>query len=759
MTKPNRLNLLLLGLVLLLAGLGWSVFLLGTQTETIQTETMRILTTLTSAEAAQDSDALQVVSLQLPHYDEVVTDSQRVDRLRHRLAELMAEPPYRDNAALRMTARDYLEQLGRKAELLESLKSNAAFLRNQIAYVPFAITQTAPHLKTEQSLALLVLGQKMLSYHAYPTEEVRQAFLTALDTPGALAESPETAPLLRHMRVYFQERESLLRAMADYSVISADSRMPFLREAIIGHHDTERRQIVLGRSLLTVLAALLVIALTWTMLSLNRARQTAEKASSRMTDAIQNMSGAFALYDSNHRLVTHNSQWFDYFAPLANKVEEGIRFEDMIEMMIRSGFVAWAEPDPRSWADQRIAAAGTAEPSLMQTAAGRWYLCSDARTSDGGVLCVYTDLTALKQAEDRLQRLSTAVEQSPASIVITDTAGNIQYVNPWFCSTTGYTAEDVLGQNPRLLKSGQVLETDYKTLWDTISRGEVWSGELCNKRKDGSLYWERASISPIRDGLGHITAYVGVKTDITEQRDNAQKMQSMLDELERSNAELEQFAYVASHDLREPLRMVASYVSLLARRYSDKLDGDALDFIAFAKDGARRMDRLILDLLDYSRIGRANRQPEPVSLSDSFDEARLNLEGVIADSHTSLIVPAQLPTVMGDRGELTRLFQNLLGNAIKYRDPARNPEIKISAHQKGGMWELSVSDNGIGIAPEYHEKVFGIFQRLHGRQEYEGTGIGLAICRKIVQHHGGRIWVETQQEPGARFVFTLPKEG
>jgi len=211
---------------------------------------------------------------------------------------------------------------------------------------------------------------------------------------------------------------------------------------------------------------------------------------------------------------------------------------------------------------------------------------------------------------------------------------------------------------------------------------------------------------------------------------------------------------VASHDLQEPLRMVASYVQLLARRYEGKLDADANDFIHFAVDGAVRMRRLINDLLTYSRVGTQGKELSPTDSGAALAQSVNDLKVTIEESGT-LVTHDPLPTVMADLPQLGQLFQNLIGNAIKFRGN-EPPRVHISASQNGSGWTFSVRDNGIGIAPEYSERIFIIFQRLHSRQEYAGTGIGLAICKKIVERHGGHIWVESEVGKGATFYFCLP---
>jgi PAS domain S-box-containing protein len=363
----------------------------------------------------------------------------------------------------------------------------------------------------------------------------------------------------------------------------------------------------------------------------------------------------------------------------------------------------------------------------------------------------------LRQAEAAEAKFRGLLESAPDSVVIVGSAGRIEIVNRQTELLFGYARAEMLGQPVELLMPVRFQRHHERQrdefIGDPHTRPMGVGLELYGRRKDGTEFPVEISLSPMRtDGQLLITAIV---RDTTERKASEEQLKATAADLARSNAELEQFAYVASHDLQEPLRMVASYTQLLKRRYHGQLDSDADEFIEFAVDGARRMQDLINDLLAYSRVGTRALQFAPTDTGQLVDQVTADLAAAIADSG-GRIEHADLPVVLADATQLRQLFQNLLANAIKFHGE-RTPAVHITAQLDGNMWTFAVRDNGIGIEPQYLDRVFVLFQRLHTRAEYPGTGIGLSICKKIVERHGGRIWIESVPGEGTTFRFTLPK--
>jgi PAS domain S-box-containing protein len=384
----------------------------------------------------------------------------------------------------------------------------------------------------------------------------------------------------------------------------------------------------------------------------------------------------------------------------------------------------------------------------------------DAEGAVAGASGIGRDVTRRNQAEaalrDREAKFRAVIETAADGIIIIDSQGTIEVFNPASERIFGYRRDEVIGRKIEMLmppahasRHDQYLErARHADEGQTIVIGR----EVEGLRKDGATVPLELSVGEARhDGT---RVFVGIIRDISERKRADQERQCARDKLARSNRDLEQFARVVSHDLQEPLRMVSSYCELLRRRYRGRLDDEADQFLDYAIDGAQRMQLLIHDLLAYSRVEAGGGAFGETDANRSFELALVNLQTFIAESQAS-ITADPLPTVLADEVQLVQLFQNLVSNAIKYRR-GEPPEIRVSAEPRGAFWAFGVTDKGIGIEPRFARSIFEPFKRLHRRQEFPGTGIGLAICKRIVERHGGEIWLDCEYRDGARFCFSLP---
>ncbi len=363
----------------------------------------------------------------------------------------------------------------------------------------------------------------------------------------------------------------------------------------------------------------------------------------------------------------------------------------------------------------------------------------------------------LQDSEDRLIQF---LEGLPVGVFVVDASGKTVYANRYSLELLGHGIDpDARPEDLSKVYQAYVAGTDqlYPTERSGIRQalrgeaGELDDVEVLTTNGRRPLW---VQFTPIRDQSGAVAYALSSFIDVTEQRRAARQLAERAEELRQSNAELEQFAYVASHDLAEPLRTIAGYVELLARRYQGRLDAEADRFIGHVVDGCTRMRSLIEGLLAYSRVGRSEQQLTEVDCDLVVADILANLENRLDEAEATVEVDA-LPTVRGNALQLAQLFQNLVTNAVKFARPGTPPRVRISACRDGTRWRFLVADNGIGIEPPYRERIFGMFQRLHTRDAYPGTGIGLAICKRIVQAHGGVVWVDDNPGGGTRFWFTL----
>jgi PAS domain S-box-containing protein len=357
-------------------------------------------------------------------------------------------------------------------------------------------------------------------------------------------------------------------------------------------------------------------------------------------------------------------------------------------------------------------------------------------------------LTTLQAAD--LYRMQVR-EMREYAMFMLDPQGTLISWNAGVEQLLGYSEQEWLGQNACIIfapkdKAVEVCESEMRKALELGCATDIrW-----HRRKDESEFFANGFMNALRDEQGVLIGYAKVMSDETARK-------QLQDSLTESNAALEQFAYVASHDLQEPLRTMSTYAQLLLRNYGGKLDADADQFLRLIVSASTRMGALVQDLLAYARLTTEEERPSSIALDEDLEAAITHLEQAIEESGAS-VTHDPLPTLQVDRGQMVRLFQNLVGNAVKYRKPDQPPKVHVSAEQKGTEWIIAIRDNGIGFKPEYASAIFAPFKRLHTAEEYPGTGVGLAICRRIVQAQGGRIWAESQPGEGTTFFFTLPVE-
>ena len=355
---------------------------------------------------------------------------------------------------------------------------------------------------------------------------------------------------------------------------------------------------------------------------------------------------------------------------------------------------------------------------------------------------------ALRDAEKARERFRFLAESMPQKIFTATPSGDVDYFNRQWTEFSGLPFEQVRNWGWTQLVHPDDVEPNVRSWRQSIETGEPFVFELRFRRADGTYRWHLTRAHAMRDAQGNISMWIASSTDIHEQKEKEE-------ELRLANEDLQQFAYSASHDLQEPIRNVAVYSEIVAKRYNNLLDADGRQFLGFLSEGGRRLATLINDLLAYTRVGVIESSMATVDASAALQQALSNLSQAIQENNATVACDP-LPEVYMGESHLQQVFQNLIGNALKYRKE-EPPRIHVSATRQGASWRFSVRDNGIGIDPHYKEVIFGVFKRLHRDQKYSGTGIGLAICQRVVERYGGRIWVESSPGQGATFFFTVPE--
>jgi PAS domain S-box-containing protein len=506
---------------------------------------------------------------------------------------------------------------------------------------------------------------------------------------------------------------------------------------------------VVGLTIMVAFEAIVLAAIGfWTTSRVQRLEEQRAEARRDRDRFFELTSDLVCVVDNEGRLVLASPSW-----------EQTLGFP-LAEISSRQ-FIDFVHPDDREATLAEFGSELTGHPAYSFQ---NRYVCADGTfrwlewnakpdPASNRVYAVARDVTERMRADASLARLAAIVESSNEGILAVDPAGCIFEWNAGAEALFGYTADEAIGR-PLSLTAPEGEQAEQQRRWSEAAAGRPQTYETFRSRKDGSRFRARVTLFPIDDRNG---VQLGVSTivhDVTDAYEARRRLENNSRELARSNAELEQFAYVASHDLQEPLRMVTGFMGLLEKKHGNKLGQEAEEYIGFAVDGARRMQALIDGLLTYSRVGSRGTAPVSLAMGEAVDTALRNLKTLI-DETGATIGRDDLPAVTADRQQVVQLYQNLIGNAIKFRGE-KPAQIELGAERGEGEWRFFVRDHGIGIPPEHRDNVFVIFRRLNSREDYPGSGIGLAICKRIVDRHGGQVWVESTPGGGSTFWFTLP---
>ena len=700
---------------------------------------------LVAAETSLDCDLLEIVAGLLPHYDTIVDLSRVLDSI---YAEIATDEE-NFSADLRDEYRSLLQE---KLLAAEQIKGLSAFVSNEESYLPFELARYAQSRRQDsrrqdsgrqdsgrldmehqdvvrdlQHLLILQLGDHVRGTPLSEGNATLQRLEARVDV-----QDQELVNILAHFRQLRQQHSRLHEAVGTFLEIGSRAAVERLRGHYMKVYNERKDRALLITQSLTVLTIALFIGLGWSMGRLGKAHAFAEHASARLLDAVASLPEGFALFDSDDRLVMTNPS---YDSLMGGNHQSGY-----------GGLIAALQ--------KKDGAAGlvdskTDQEQILHSDEG-WLLFRSRATGDGGVVCLMMDMTNHKRLEDELHKLSAVVEQSPLTIVITDDQGLIEYVNPSFTRLTGYAADEVIGQNSRILRSGETPAETFVEMWKTISAGMAWRGELVNLKKNGELIIENTLIFPIHGDNDRVRHYIGLKENVTLLRKNA-------DLVVDAKADTERLLFAASHDLQEPVRDIILHIQLLERRLGESASGEVSECLEMIRRGGLQLRMLVKGLLDYNRSSRT------LSALGGVD-CGLIVERVITEIGSACgISPAaftvgKLPKVQGDPVLLSMLFENLMGNAVKFARPDTAPLISVSAEAEAGGWRIDVADNGIGIESQYLKTVIRPFSRLHSRADFAGAGLGLAAAARIAALHDGRLWLSSEFGSGTTAHVWLPAQ-
>jgi len=711
-----------------------------------------------------NEEALKAVSLQLVHYDTIVQTVSHMKAISTELHDPQAGLYELVDVGVDEDLRTHRKLMLEKIDLLEYVKSRAAIVRNTLNYLPLEIKRITQDRHDPDTVLMHRLLNALLLHNITPNEANRtdlMALVTALQSAPLNIEDRTTIDkVLIHTRANLEALDDISSTMKRYLKLPTVETLNDIFNAHIKFSTERMRTANHFRLGLLVLTILLFGGLALTLFKLHGAHEKAERTLRRFRDAAESIGEGFAFFDARGRLLFWNSTFERLHKGAGKSLRRGILFDAFFKACVDTGIYETFLNGEEGEDDTINQMPG--HPYVVKAADGTWMMASDSPMADGGTASVRVDITQSKHREEELRKLSRAVEQSPVSVMITDTQGLITYVNPKFVDATGYSLKEALGQKASLISSGEMSPWAYEQLWKTISSGGEWRGELHNKRKDGSLFWEYASISPIKNEHGDITYFLAVKEDISERKRTMSELIKAKEEAELASHAKTQFLANMSHELRTPLNAIIGFSEIIKGEMFGPIGNDNyLEYSTNILTSGQHLLEVINDILDVSRIeaGTITIRTENVDIAalciESIDMVRNQVDVSELDLH--LAVQENLPLFQGDSVRMKQIILNLLTNAIKFTP--RGGEIHVSLHQDiDGAFVLIVRDTGHGIPKNKQQKILEPFEQVSDiyTRSHEGSGLGLYLVNSFIELHGGTLSINSEIDVGTTITVRLP---
>jgi len=720
--------------------------------------------TLKQLDTHLNEQTLKAVSLQLIQYDSLVSTVNRMKMLDKRLNAPSTGLYDHVGPGVNKQLKIYTSLMLAKIDIVESIKSHTAIVRNTLSYLPLEIERVTKGRHEPEVMDIHRLLSAVLQHNLSPSENTRANVLAIMNTlRSANLKAVDRAAVdnaLMHVRANLKANEAISKDIEKFIQFPTIRALDLLFEAHTEFSTARIKEANLYRIVLLVLSLVLFAGLAFALLRLRNAHDLAERTSRQFRDAAESIGEGFAFFDAKGRLSFWNATFERLHQGVGESLHTGIKFDTFYKACVEAGVYKDVIMDDAKNHDTGGRARG--HPYVVKSSGDIWMLASDSRMADGGTASVRVDISDSKHAEEELRKLSRAVEQSPVSVMITDTDGYITYVNPKFEDATGYAAAEVIGQRPGLISSGEKSASQYSELWKTISNGGEWNGEFHNKRKDGTLFWEYSSISPIKNERGEITSYLAVKEDITDRKRALSELLKAKEQAEQASHAKTQFLANMSHELRTPLNAIIGFSEIIQGQMFGPLGNkNYVDYSTNILSSGQHLLGVINDILDISRIeiGTMDLHEEVMDFTAlcqnclGMVQPQADLAKLILSAH----LQDGLPFLHADVIRIKQIILNLLSNAVKFTPQGGKIDL-IARQEDSGAISLIIRDTGYGIPQDKQQQILEPFEQVSDiyTRNHEGSGMGLFLVSSFVKLHGGSLDIDSTVDTGTTITITFP---